>query len=121
MLLRGNLFHLAMNMLAMLSFGPFLERLMGSTRYLVAEPGEAGPGLHFTQKPKLTRLPSGREVVFAAMAPNDTNDVRFLWQWWIFQDRRWVMVLGNALNTTKPERRDQMERVADSVVTTALQ
>ena len=35
MLLHANFAHLAMNMLALLSFGPFLERLMGSGRYLV--------------------------------------------------------------------------------------
>lgn len=34
MLLHANVFHLAMNMLALLSFGPFLERLVGSGRYL---------------------------------------------------------------------------------------
>lgn len=34
MLLHANVFHLAMNMLALLSFGPFLERLIGSGRYL---------------------------------------------------------------------------------------
>jgi rhomboid protease GluP len=34
MLLHANIFHLAMNMLALLSFGPFLERLIGSGRYL---------------------------------------------------------------------------------------
>jgi membrane associated rhomboid family serine protease len=35
MLLHANFFHLLMNMLAMLSFGPFLERLMGNGRYLL--------------------------------------------------------------------------------------
>lgn len=34
MLLHANVFHLAMNMLALLSFGPFLERLIGNGRYL---------------------------------------------------------------------------------------
>jgi membrane associated rhomboid family serine protease len=34
MLLHGNVLHLAMNMLGLLSFGPFLERLIGSSRYL---------------------------------------------------------------------------------------
>lgn len=35
MLLHGSLIHLALNMLALLSFGPFLERLIGSARYLL--------------------------------------------------------------------------------------
>lgn len=82
---------------------------------LVAELHEAEPGLHYTQKPKITKLPSGREVVFAALAPDNKEDVRFLWQWWAFEDRRWVMVLGNALNTTRHERRAQMEQIADSI------
>lgn len=86
---------------------------------LVAEVQEAEAGLHFTQKPKIIKLPSGREVVFAAMEPDNKDDVRFLWQWWAFQDRRWVMVLGNALNTTRHERRAQMEQIADSIASAA--
>jgi membrane associated rhomboid family serine protease len=35
MLLHGSLIHLALNMLALLSFGPFLERLIGNARYLL--------------------------------------------------------------------------------------
>lgn len=35
MLLHGSLLHLAFNMLALLSFGPFLEKLIGSPRYLL--------------------------------------------------------------------------------------
>lgn len=35
MLLHGSFNHLLMNLLALLSFGPFLERLIGSARYLV--------------------------------------------------------------------------------------
>lgn len=35
MLLHGSLIHLGLNMMALLSFGPFLERLIGSARYLV--------------------------------------------------------------------------------------
>jgi rhomboid protease GluP len=34
MLLHGSIVHLVLNMLALLSFGPFLERLIGSSRYL---------------------------------------------------------------------------------------
>ncbi len=35
MLLHGSFLHLALNMLALLSFGPFLEKLIGSPRYLL--------------------------------------------------------------------------------------
>lgn len=35
MLLHGSFEHLALNLLALLSFGPFLERMLGSARYLV--------------------------------------------------------------------------------------
>jgi len=35
MLLHGSIIHLAFNMLALLSFGPALERLIGTARYLV--------------------------------------------------------------------------------------
>ena len=35
MLLHGSAIHLALNMFALLSFGPFLERLIGGARYLL--------------------------------------------------------------------------------------
>jgi membrane associated rhomboid family serine protease len=35
MLLHGSAIHLALNMLALMSFGPFLEKLIGSARYLL--------------------------------------------------------------------------------------
>lgn len=84
---------------------------------LLAENLKAAEGLHYTQKPKVVTLPSGRQVVFAALAPDQKDDVRFLWQWWSMEkNRRWVMVLANALNSTSAERKRQLEAVADSVV-----
>ena len=82
---------------------------------LVAGEVEVFKGLHYSQKPKLTRLGSGRDVVFAEMIPDDKDDVRFLWKWWAIEDRRWVLVLANALNTTKADRRAQLVQVADSL------
>lgn len=87
---------------------------------MVAELEKPGEGLHYAQKPKQVKLPSGREVVFAELVPDDKDDVRFLWQWWSLEEgRQWVMVLANALNTTTPERKRQLQAVADSVISTA--
>ena len=84
---------------------------------LVTENEKAADGLHYTQKPKIVKLPSGREVVKAEMAPDDKDDVRYLHQWWSMEGHRWVLVLANVLNSTSPERHQQLEVVADSVLT----
>lgn len=84
---------------------------------MVAELEKPAAGLHYARKPQKVKLPSGREVVFAEMIPDDKDDVRFLWQWWSLEEgRQWVMVLANALNTTTPERKQQLEKVADSLI-----
>lgn len=83
---------------------------------MVAELVKPAEGLHYAKAPQKVKLPSGREVVFAELVPDDKDDVRFLWQWWSLEKgRQWVMVLANALNTTSEERKKQMVQVADSV------
>jgi membrane associated rhomboid family serine protease len=74
-------------------------------------------GFHYGQKPKIVTLPSGREVVFAEMIPDDTNDVRFLHVWWSLEpDHRWVRVLANVLNSATSEHKKQLTAIADSVM-----
>ena len=83
---------------------------------LVPELKTPEAGFHYAQAPKRTRLPSGREVVFSELVPDDKKDVRFLWQWWILgENRRWVHLIANALNTTSAARKQQLEAIADSV------
>lgn len=77
-------------------------------------------GFHYGQKPKILTLPSGRDVVFAELLPNDKADARFMWLWWSFEpDHRWVRVVANVLNSTSSERRKQLTAIADSVVSHA--
>ncbi|MDP1828083.1 MAG: rhomboid family intramembrane serine protease [Archangium sp.] len=91
--------------------------LSNALEELIAGSGKAAEGLHYTQKPKVVTLPSGRQAVFAALQPDQKKDVRFIWQWWSMEkNRRWVMVLANALDSTSAERKRQLEAIADSVV-----
>lgn len=82
---------------------------------LLEEAQKPMEGFHFLSAPSRKTLPSGRVTYFAALKPNDVEDVRFLWQWW-FVDRNLhtVLFLVNALDSTSAERRAQLEAMADS-------
>jgi membrane associated rhomboid family serine protease len=78
--------------------------------------GTLPPGFTYTQKPQRKKLPSGKEVAFCEMRPQNKEDVRFLWQWWSLEGgNRWVMVLTNSLDSTSDERRRQLVEMADSL------
>ncbi len=91
--------------------------LSNALESLVAAKEEVPVGLHFTSRPQIVKLPSGREVVKAELAPDDATDVRFLHEWWFLDDRRWVVLVANALNSSSADRRGQLSQVADSIVT----
>lgn len=95
--------------------GDEFEITDGSLDEMVQELKKPPQGTHYTQPPARKTLPSGREVVFFAAAPDDKNDVRFMWQWYSLEGRQWVVVFANALNTTSAERKLQLEEIADSL------
>jgi membrane associated rhomboid family serine protease len=94
------------------------EDLSRALEDMLVEMKKPEEGFHYGQAPRRMKLPSGREVVFAELIPDNKDDVRFLWAWWSMEEnRRWVRVLANALNTTSPARKQQLKAIADSVVT----
>jgi rhomboid protease GluP len=85
---------------------------------MLAEMEKPLDGFHYRQAPKVVKLDSGREAVFADLVPDAKDDARFLWQWWSFEEgNRWVRVLANALNSTSAERKQQLRAIANSVST----